>query len=54
MRLGGLDYQVYLQELDKLGSDAVLMLEHLQSEGDYALAADYVRSVAAEIRVTIQ
>jgi sugar phosphate isomerase/epimerase len=52
--LGSLDYRVYLRELDKLGPDAVLMLEHLQAEEEYALAADYVRSVAAKIGVTIQ
>jgi sugar phosphate isomerase/epimerase len=52
--LGHLDYRVYLQELDKLGPDAVLMLEHLQAEEDYVLAADYVRSVAAEVGVAIR
>jgi hypothetical protein len=45
---------VYLRELDKLGSDAVLMLEHLQAEEDYALATDYVRSIAAEVGVAIR
>jgi sugar phosphate isomerase/epimerase len=52
--LGDFDYRVYLRELDKLGPDAVLMLEHLQAEEDYALAADYVRSVAAEVGVAIR
>jgi sugar phosphate isomerase/epimerase len=52
--LGALDYRVYLRELDKLGPDAVLMLEHLQTAEEYALAADHVRSVAAKVGVTIQ
>lgn len=52
--LGDFDYRVYLRELDKLGPDAVLMLEHLQAEEDYALAAEYVRSVAAEVGVVIR
>ena len=52
--LGALDYRVYLRELDKLGPDAVLMLEHLQTAEEYALATDHVRSVAAKVGVTIQ
>jgi sugar phosphate isomerase/epimerase len=52
--LGDFDYRVYLRELDKLGPDTVLMLEHLQAEEDYTLAADYVRSVAAEVGVAIR
>ena len=43
---GGLDYRTYLRELNKLEPDVPLMLEHLDSEEQYALAADYVRSVA--------
>jgi sugar phosphate isomerase/epimerase len=44
--LGALDYRVYLTELSKLGPDVSLMLEHLRTAEEYALAADHVRSVA--------
>lgn len=43
---GGLDYAVYLQELNKLEADVPLMLEHLQEAEEYHLAAEHVRSVA--------
>lgn len=44
--LGGLDYRVFLEEINKLGPDAPLMLEHLSSEQEYGLAAEHIRSVA--------
>ena len=44
--LGALDYAVFLKELDRLEPDAPLMLEHLKTDEEYRLAADYVRSVA--------
>jgi len=44
--LGELDYAVLLRELDKLDSDMPLMLEHLPTAEEYALAAEYVRFVA--------
>ncbi|MGD0999539.1 MAG: sugar phosphate isomerase/epimerase [Candidatus Brocadiia bacterium] len=44
--LGALDYAVLLQELDRLEPDMPLMLEHLKTDEEYRLAADYVRSVA--------
>ena len=43
--LGGLDYRAYLTELARL-PDVPLMLEHLPTPGEYAAAADYIRSVA--------
>ncbi|MCX6226527.1 MAG: TIM barrel protein, partial [Bacteroidia bacterium] len=42
--LGGLDYAVFLQETSKL-KDIPFMLEHLEKQEDYRLAADYVREV---------
>ena len=44
--LGGLDYVTYLRELNRLDPDIPLMLEHLPSAEEYALAAQHVRSVA--------
>jgi sugar phosphate isomerase/epimerase len=44
--LGGLDYAVFLRELDRLDPDTPLMLEHLPSEEEYALAAEHIRGVA--------
>jgi sugar phosphate isomerase/epimerase len=52
--LGNLDYRMFLRELDKLDPNTPLMLEHLPSEEEYNLAAQYVRSVAEEIGVTIR
>ena len=47
--LGGLDYRTFLRELDRLNPDTPLMLEHLPTPEEYALAAEYVRTVAQEI-----
>ena len=49
--LGGLDYATYLQELDSSDPDTPLMLEHLPDEQEYALAAEYIRGVAARVGV---
>jgi len=45
--LGRIDYATLLRELSRLPAETPLMLEHLQTEEDYRLAAEYVRSVAA-------
>lgn len=50
---GGLDYPVYLQEMDKLDPDTPLMLEHLPRE-EYPVAADYIRSLAQDLGVTLR
>ena len=52
--LGGLDYSVYLQELNKLIPDVPLMLEHLPNEEEYTLAAKHVRAVAKDIGINIK
>jgi sugar phosphate isomerase/epimerase len=41
---GYLDYTVFLQEASKL-KDIPLMLEHLEKQEEYKLAADYIRNV---------
>lgn len=51
--LGQLDYRTLLLEVDKLDPDTPLMIEHLQTEEAYRLAADYIRTVAAEVSVTL-
>ena len=45
--LGVLDYAVLLQETSKL-RDIPVMLEHLEKQEDYKLAAEYVREVGAK------
>ncbi len=45
--LGNMDYGAFLTELSKL-DDIPLMIEHLKTADEYKLAADYIRSVAAE------
>lgn len=47
--LGNLDYRVMLAELNKLEPDTPLMIEHLHTEEDYRLSAEYIRGVAAEV-----
>ncbi len=49
---GGLDYAVYLRELNQL-DDVPLMLEHLHAKAQYDQAAAYVRSVAQEGGITL-
>ncbi len=49
--LGSLDYSVFLQEASKL-KDIPLMLEHLETQEDYMLAADYVRGVGAKAGIS--
>ena len=46
--LGALDYRVFLSELAKLDADTPLMLEHLDGEAEYALAAAHIRAIAAK------
>ncbi len=50
--LGTLDYSVFLRELSRL-DNVPLMMEHLEKEEDYALAADYIRSAGAKIGIEI-
>ena len=49
--LGTLDYRVFLQETAKL-KDVPMILEHLEKQEDYALAAAYVRKVGAEAGIS--
>lgn len=52
---GYLDYRTLLTELDRLDDrDVPLLLEHLSGPEQYADAAGYVRSVAAEIGVGLK
>jgi len=50
---GGLDYRAMLNELGKIKPEVPLMMEHLASESEYDMAAQYIRSVAAEVNVTL-
>jgi sugar phosphate isomerase/epimerase len=50
---GGLDYRVFLAELDKLDPDTPLMMEHLEAD-QYAPAAEHIRSVAREVGVSLR
>lgn len=51
--LGGLDYHTFLTELNKLPADTPLLLEHLGSEEEYALAARHIRAMAAELGIPL-
>jgi len=52
--LGGMDYAVYLREIEALGPDTPLMLEHLDSAEEYDQAAAHVRTVARDTGVIIK
>jgi sugar phosphate isomerase/epimerase len=47
--MGFLDYRTFLQQMDRLPTDAPIMLEHLQEEDEYRLAANHIRSVARAV-----
>jgi len=44
--MGGIDYGVFLEEIEKLDAEMPIMMEHLSSEEEYDLAAQYIRSQA--------
>lgn len=52
--LGYLDYRVLLTEIDQLDPDTPLMIEHLKTEEEYRLSAEYIRSIAEEVGVTFR
>ena len=45
---GQIDYGRYLTELNRLGRDTPLMIEHLKTGEEYTEAATYIRSVAQQ------
>ncbi len=47
--LGGFDYRALLTAVQATDPGIPVMLEHLSSQQDYDLAAEYVRGVAAEL-----
>ena len=46
--LGCLDYRALIRALDRLDADMPVMMEHLSSNHEYQLAAEYIRSCAEE------
>jgi len=51
---GALDYRAYLTEVNRLGPDIPLMVEHMHTTADAAAAANYVRSIARKLGIPIQ
>lgn len=52
--LGGLDLSAMLQVIDQgLPADVPVLIEHLEHEEDYALAAQALRSAAVSVGITI-
>lgn len=45
--LGSLDYAVFLREISKM-KDIPMMMEHLDKQEDYLLAAQYIRKIGSE------
>lgn len=50
---GALDYRTFLSELDKLDPDTPLIIEHLQTEEQYAAAAAHIRRTAEELGISV-
>jgi sugar phosphate isomerase/epimerase len=50
---GALDYTMFLRELNKLGPDTPLIIEHLSSEEEYRKAAAFIRSKATELNIAL-
>jgi sugar phosphate isomerase/epimerase len=50
---GMLDYGVYLRELDKLGPDVPLMLEHMRTADEYRAGLTYIRRVAGQVGASL-
>ncbi|MHC4717978.1 MAG: sugar phosphate isomerase/epimerase, partial [Planctomycetota bacterium] len=51
---GGLDYPALLTALDTLDPDTPVMLEHLPDQDEYARAAEFIRSTADQVGVTLR
>jgi len=51
---GGLDYGVFLTELDKLHPNTPLMIEHMKTPEEYARAAGHIRDMARQVGVSIR
>jgi len=45
--LGSLDYAIFLQEMSRL-KNIPMMMEHLEKQEDYVLAAEYIRQVGSK------
>jgi sugar phosphate isomerase/epimerase len=50
---GALDYETLLTQLDGVGRDVPMLLEHLPDADAYRAAADHVRDVAADVGVEV-
>lgn len=50
---GNLDYHQLLRSIDDLDREVPMLLEHLDSSAEYETAAAYVRSVGAEVGVSL-
>jgi sugar phosphate isomerase/epimerase len=48
---GSLDYTTFLKEMSKL-KDVPMMMEHLEKQEDYDLAAEYIRKVGSETGIS--
>ncbi|HEX4124660.1 MAG TPA: sugar phosphate isomerase/epimerase family protein [Tepidisphaeraceae bacterium] len=51
---GLLDYPTFLREMDRLGPDVPMMIEHLKTPEQYAAAAQFIRDTAGKIGVNIK
>jgi sugar phosphate isomerase/epimerase len=52
--LGVLDFRVFLHELNRLDPNTPVMLEHLVTEEEYDLAAEYLHTLALEENISIR
>lgn len=47
--LGGIDFRTFVAEVDRIDPDMPVLLEELDTEEEYVLAADYLRGIEREV-----
>ncbi len=52
--IGKLDYTTLIRELEKVSPNIPLMMEHLETEEEYLLAGEYIRTKAKEAGVSLR
>lgn len=51
---GELDYRTYLKCASRMEDDICIMLEHMTEQSDYVKAAQYIKSLADELKIKIK
>ena len=51
--LGMLDFDAFLTGINALSNDVPIMIEHLDSQKEYSLARDYIKSKAKNLGINL-